>query len=122
MAMNEFVLIPDWPEYEISRSGQVRRIEKNCGAVAGKILKWTIMKNGYAKVSLCRDACKHEYLIHRLVAMTFIGDPLGMDVCHWDGNKLNNNLENLRIDTRKGKYARSNKNEKNSKRRAMWIK
>jgi hypothetical protein len=97
--------IPGWPEYTISKDGDVRRVEGACGAVVGKKLKWSILKNGYAKVSLCRDSCRKEYLVHRLVAITYIGDAVGFDVCHFDGNKLNNTLENLRIDTRKGNMA-----------------
>ncbi|WP_430229315.1 HNH endonuclease signature motif containing protein [Paraburkholderia tropica] len=98
-----FRTIPGWPEYECSDRGDIRRLHAACGATVGKYLKWQIMNIGYAKVSLCRDAKRKEYLVHRLVVMTFIGDiPPGMDVCHFDGNKLNNALSNLRIDTRKG--------------------
>lgn len=94
--------IPDWQEYEISNYGEVKRISKNCGAKVGKILKPTKLKNGYLKVSLCRNSKRKEFLVHRLVAITFIGDASGMDVCHIDGTRDNNNLSNLRIDTRKG--------------------
>lgn len=94
--------IPGWPEYQISKYGDVSRIAPACGAVVGKNLKWQILKTGYAKVSLCRGSVRREYLVHRLVAMTYIGDPSGMDVCHFDGNKTNNALSNLRIDNRKG--------------------
>lgn len=94
--------IPGWPEYKINQRGDVSRVSPSCGAVVGKTLKWQILKNGYAKVSLCRGAVRREYLIHRLVAMTYIGDPYGMDVCHFDGDKTNNNLSNLRIDSRGG--------------------
>lgn len=94
--------IPNWKEYEISNYGEVRRIEKNCGATVGKTLKPSKLKNGYLKVSLCRNSKRKEFLIHRLVAMTFIGDADGMDVCHIDGTRNNNKLSNLRIDTRKG--------------------
>mgnify|MGYP003636541207 CR=1 FL=1 len=103
--MNINTQIPNWPEYTISTSGEVRRVVGACGAVVGKTLKWTILKNGYAKVALCRDSCRKEYLVHRLVALTYIGNAKGLDVCHFDGNKLNNNIENLRIDTRKGNMA-----------------
>ena len=103
--MNNDLQIPNWPEYTISKNGEVRRVTGACGAVVGKTLKWTILKNGYAKVALCRDSCRKEYLVHRLVALTYIGDAKGLDVCHFDGDKLNNNLENLRIDTRKGNMA-----------------
>jgi hypothetical protein len=50
---------------------------------------------------LCRNSKRIEYLIHRLVAITFIGNADGMDVCHYDGSRDNNRLDNLRIDTRK---------------------
>ena len=103
--MNNDLQIPNWPEYTISKNGEVRRVTGACGAVVGKTLKWTILKNGYAKVALCRDSCRKEYLVHRLVALTYIGNAKGLDVCHFDGNKLNNNIENLRIDTRKGNMA-----------------
>jgi hypothetical protein len=103
--MNNDLQIPDWPEYTISKKGEVCRVTGACGAVVGKTLKWTILKNGYAKVALCRDSCRKEYLVHRLVALTYIGNAEGLDVCHFDGDKLNNNLENLRIDTRKGNMA-----------------
>jgi hypothetical protein len=103
--MNTNTQIANWPEYTISTSGEVRRVVGACGAVVGKTLKWTILKNGYAKVALCRDSCRKEYLVHRLVALTYIGNAKGLDVCHFDGNKLNNNIENLRIDTRKGNMA-----------------
>lgn len=96
--------IPGWPEYTCSADGVIKRISKACGATPGRPLKWTVMSNGYAKVALCRDAKRKEMLVHRIVASTFICDPLpdGMDVCHFDGNKLNNTVANLRIDTRKG--------------------
>jgi hypothetical protein len=103
--MNNNLQIPGWPEYTISKNGEVRRVTGACGAVVGKKLKWSILKNGYAKVALCRDSCRKEYLVHRLVALTYIGNPENLDVCHFDGDKLNNNLENLRIDTRKGNMA-----------------
>lgn len=99
---NKVVPIPDWDEYLIDTKGNVSRVAPNCGAVTGRILKWSILKNGYAKVSLCRNAIRKEYFVHRLVAMAFIGDPTGFDVCHYDGNKLNNDVSNLRIDNRKG--------------------
>jgi hypothetical protein len=94
--------IHDWQEYEVSNYGEIKRISKSCGATAGKILKPTKLKNGYLKVSLCRNSKRKEFLVHRLVAITFIGDAGGMDVCHIDGTRDNNNLSNLRIDTRKG--------------------
>lgn len=94
--------VSGWPEYEISSDGRVRRVSKNCGTTVGKILKPTKLNNGYYKVALCRNSKRKEYLVHRLVAITFLGNADGMDVCHIDGTRDNNKLSNLRIDTRKG--------------------
>jgi hypothetical protein len=101
----DFVPIPGWPEYAISTDGDVMRVVAATGTNPGRLLKWQFLKNGYAKVSLCRGAKRREYLVHRLVALTFLGNADGMDVCHFDGNKQNNSLSNLRIDTRTGNMA-----------------
>lgn len=98
--------IPGWPEYEISERGDIRRAVAGRGSPVGRPMKWQTMKNGYAKVSLCRDSQRAEYLVHRLVAITFIGEiPDDKEVCHFDGDKLNNSVSNLRIDDRFGNMA-----------------
>ena len=104
-AARVYLEIPGWPEYEINQDGHVRRVKASFGTRPMKTVNWCRMSNGYAKVSLCRDSKRKEFLVHRLVALAFIGDPDGMDVCHYDGDKLNNCIENLRIDTRKGNMA-----------------
>lgn len=59
-------------------------------------LKPTIARNGYLRITLTKDG-KAKYInIHRLVAETFLSNPNNYPcVNHIDGNKLNNNLENL---------------------------
>jgi hypothetical protein len=101
----DFIPIPGWPEYEISRAGEIRRVKPGMGAQTGKALKWQKLENGYAKVSLCRDSKRKEFLVHRLVALAFIGEAGEDDVCHFDGDKWNNHVDNLRIDSRKGNMA-----------------
>lgn len=52
--------------------------------------------------------CKMPRLVHRLVLLTFVGPcPDGMEGCHNDGNPNNNNINNLRWDTRKSNRADS---------------
>lgn len=98
--------IPGWPEYQINEAGQITRVVPACGTRIGRPLLWQRLPSGYAKVSLCRNSKRHEYLVHRLVVETFIGQiPDGMDVCHNDGNKQNNHVSNLRIGTRRENMA-----------------
>ena len=56
---------------------------------------------GYLKVSLRGiDGKRRQKYVHALVLEAFIGQcPDGLEACHADGNKLNNELGNLRWDT-----------------------
>lgn len=84
--------IVDNPNYEISNTGDVRHKEKK------KILKQRISKWGYARARLSVSGISGGklYAVHRLVANAFIPNPLNLpQVNHKDGNKLNNNVNNL---------------------------
>ena len=49
------------------------------------------------------DGMKSLQYIHRLVRLAFRGPaPKGHEGCHYDGDSLNNRLDNLRWDTRAG--------------------
>lgn len=51
---------------------------------------------GYYAIELNKNGVPHKYLIHRLVAMSFLENNLQKEeVNHIDGNKSNNNLYNL---------------------------
>jgi hypothetical protein len=48
------------------------------------------------RVSLWKDGKCKDWLVARLVAITFLGEPTeGFTVNHIDGNRLNNHIENL---------------------------
>jgi hypothetical protein len=52
--------------------------------------------SGYLSVTITKDGKPKCFSVHRLVAMAFIENPEGKpQVNHKDGNKLNNNVENL---------------------------
>ena len=77
-------------EYKISNYGKVMTTK------TGRILTPSIDARGYERVSLFKMDRTRRYKVHRLVAITFIPNPDGKkQVNHKDGNKRNNNVDNL---------------------------
>lgn len=76
-------------KYEISSYGRVRR--------ETRFLKFDLSdKRGYRRVSLSHNAKMKHYLVHRLVASTFLLNPFDLpQVNHKDGDKSNNRVDNL---------------------------
>lgn len=100
--------IPGWGGYyEASSLGQIRsstRIAVKSNGVAqpvrGRLMRLFTNNQGRRTIVLSRAGTKATFKVHVLVALTFIGPrPDGLDVCHSDGNRLNNSEENLRYDT-----------------------
>lgn len=61
-----------------------------------KFLKPGKGKDGYLYVILCKDGKPKTYRIHRLVAETYLPNPLNLpQVNHLDEDKTNNALPNL---------------------------
>lgn len=94
--------------YEISSNGVVRscnriiqRTYKSGKVVVQPLIGHNIklsknIKTGYLECNLCKDGLTHTKAVHRLVAETFIPNPDNKpQVNHKDGNKLNNNVDNL---------------------------
>jgi len=78
--------------YSVSGNGLIRN------DLTGKILKVRIDSKGYHKCNLYNGKGDSKgYLVHRLVAKYFIGDPTAgqTQVNHIDGNPLNNHYSNL---------------------------
>lgn len=62
----------------------------------GLEMKPATTNRGYLAVSLYKDGLYKKFGVHRLVAQAFIPNPNNMpQVNHIDGNKLNNNADNL---------------------------
>ena len=88
--MEYFKFIDGYPHLLISTKGRVVSITHD------KELKTFISNRGYRRVALCWGKAHKTVHVHRLVAEAFIPNPNGYDtVDHIDGNKLNNNVENL---------------------------
>lgn len=94
--------------YEISDTGLVRSLDRvvpdaklGSKKLKGKIMKQTesvgkTRESGYYVVNLRKNHTTNVCQVHRLVAETFIENPLGLPtVNHIDGNKHNNNVVNL---------------------------
>ena len=78
--------------YQVSNNGRVKSLKFG----KEKILKPGKLKNGYLRVNLCKNEKQKHFLVHRLVALTFITNPNNLpDVNHKDENKENNRVENL---------------------------
>lgn len=87
--MEEWKPIVDYPEYEVSSLGQVRR--------DGKIRNPIINVYGYYYVNLSKNNQVKHKRIHRLVAEAFIPNPESKpQVDHIDRCRTNNIVTNLR--------------------------
>lgn len=82
--------IKDYPHLLISSKGRVWTLTYN------RELKTHLTNRGYKRVNLSKDKTVKRVHVHRLVAEAFIPNPYNLPtVDHIDGNKLNNNVENL---------------------------
>lgn len=96
--------IPEWDgRYKVSNRGRVRSM--GFTDVQGKwwpprIMGQTVDGRGYHYVALSLDGRKKSATVHRLVALAFIPNPEGHSaVLHWDDQKWNNDVSNLRWGT-----------------------
>lgn len=88
--MEYFKFIDGYPHLLISSKGRVVSILND------REIKPFVSNRGYQRVALCLNRKLKNYHVHRLVAEAFIPNPNGYDtVDHIDGNKLNNNVDNL---------------------------
>ena len=72
------------------------------------MLSFWVDKDGYNRVRLCHKGKPSNHFVHRLVAIAFIGScPDQYQVCHIDGSKKNNFVDNLRYGTSKENSADS---------------
>ena len=101
----EWLPVPDYEGcYEVSNCGRVRSVDRTVtrsdGVVQkrrGKILASSPNTAGHLQVNLTKDGRGASTRVHRLVLLAFVGPcPEGMQACHWDDDKYNNHLSNLR--------------------------
>jgi hypothetical protein len=94
----EWRSIPGWPEYAVSSYGRVRRMVSTRGSRAGKLVKSHLEYDGYPRIMLYRGCVGTGYCVHQLVCLAFHGPKPTDDheVAHWDGDRDNCRVDNLR--------------------------
>lgn len=90
--------------YEVSDTGLVRSLDRVVTSpksktwwhlYEGRLMALGEDKDGYKTVGLCKRNRKKLLRVHRLVLQTFKSDGGKKQVNHKDGDKANNNIENL---------------------------
>ncbi len=103
-------------KYLASNHGRIRSSEqrvRHCprGIWMDRVIKDRVLKtnsdsNGYKRTTLTIEGSSRQYLVHRLVAMTFIPNPNNLPyVNHIDACKYNNKVDNLEWVTHEGNMA-----------------
>ena len=82
-----FETLIDYPNYAISKSGIIINLDNL------RPLKTSIDRKGYVRVTIGKNAVQ----LHLLLAKQFLNYDNTQTIDHIDGDKLNNNLENLQI-------------------------
>jgi hypothetical protein len=111
--MEKWREIGGYPAYEVSDQGRIRSKRREVTKGVRQVLPERFLRlrpvgNGYRAVSLCKDGVARNYYVHALVLRAFVGEaPPNTEACHYDGDKTNNKLSNLRWDTRSSNRADS---------------
>ena len=119
--------------YQISNLGRIK-IKGNNRIKKEKIKKCWLNDDGYYITNLSKNNKKSQFLLHRLIALHFLDknnfkclidenkneiNLKDLTVNHIDGNKLNNNVNNLEWCTNRyniNHYTNNNKNKKKRKK------
>lgn len=95
--IEEFRDIPGYAnKYSISNYGRIKSIK------SGRIMKTPLNGGGYPNCNLYKDGIKENKTLHLLVAKTFFNhfsDGHTIVIDHINGDKTNNNINNLRMVT-----------------------
>lgn len=88
--------------YQVSDTGKVKSLSRVVFHKRGKLIipekirKTTKNNKGYVLITLCQNSTPKTFLLHRIVAETFLPNPFNKpQVNHKDWNKGNNHKDNL---------------------------
>jgi len=97
--MSKTKKITGWEDYSVSADGRVYSNKR------GALVELTQTKGttGYYNVGFSNGKEKKTFQVHRLIAIAFITNRKNLEIVnHLDGNKLNNDVNNLEWTTRGG--------------------
>ena len=102
--IEEWKVIDEFPNYEISTKGNIRTkeyVDARNHIRQSKLLNKQVNNIGYEYVILSNEIVKHKTLtVHRLMAKTFLDDYSDtLNVNHINGIKTDNRIENLEMVT-----------------------
>lgn len=82
--------VQEFPNYSVSKDGKVHNDKRD------KMKTPVVNRKGYYFVDLYENGKRSRKLVHRLVGEAYIDNPNNSpQINHKDGNKLNNNVDNL---------------------------
>ena len=88
--MEEWKIIKEFPKYEVSNLGRVRKIKSS------KVIFQKNHPAGYKQVTLYKNGKANYRYVHRLVAEAYLDNPNELPfINHKDECKFNNNVNNL---------------------------
>lgn len=89
--MEEWRTIKDFPDYEVSDYGNVRR------SASGRLLALNTNQYGLVQVGMVRDGRQYHRSVPKLVARAFVPHPRGAfdTPINLDGDRRNNHRDNL---------------------------
>ena len=102
--------------YQISSLGRVKSLSRisNNRTLSEKLLTPSLSNSGYACICLSNNKYKKYSFIHRIIAQSFIPNPMGKkQVNHIDGVKANNSIDNLEWATNSENQKHAYKNNLN---------
>lgn len=102
MSEAKFTEVEILPGYTVSSDGKVFSISHNWRGLGKRRIKNEVGKDGYIFVRLTVGGKRKKYKIHQLVCEAFNGKKPSSkhEVCHADGDRINNTASNLYWGTR----------------------